>query len=132
MRRSAIILMLCYYITGTIVMPMGDFSCMLDVPKMYSECRLEDDDLNPVDFVFEHLLNLDDLEEHLKAAGTSQDKPHTPKYTHTITPVFSVCATPLVLQWKQPSPSRRESYPLLSHDFIPSGYFSAVFRPPVA
>ncbi len=44
---------------GIAFLPQGDFSVMPDLPKMYQHCKLtEDADLNLMDFVTDHLLDI--------------------------------------------------------------------------
>ena len=59
---------------------MGSFSILPDLPKMYSNCKAnEDKDMTPFDFVTDHLLNLDGILD--KHDNGDEQKPHTPIQT---------------------------------------------------
>ena len=55
---------------------MGDFSTVAHLPEMYAHCKeTEDPDLNILDFIGEHLMNLDGIfEPH--GESDDDDKPH--------------------------------------------------------
>ena len=41
---------------------MGDFSMLNELPEMYSHCKAtEDKDMTPLDFITDHLVNIDGL-----------------------------------------------------------------------
>ena len=54
---------------------MGDFSAIGDLPKMYEHCKVtEDKDMTPLDFVTDHLINIDSLFD--KHENGDEQKPH--------------------------------------------------------
>ena len=69
--------LLCYYLCGIICLPIGDFSTITDLPKMYSHCKLiEDKEMTPFDFITDHLINIDGLFD--KHENGDHQKPHNP------------------------------------------------------
>jgi hypothetical protein len=74
---------------GNLLLPQGDFAALAELPAMYHHCKTtEDPDLNVVDFVIEHLLNItenDNTDEH--------ELPHNPAPSHTVNPSFVYCIT---------------------------------------
>ena len=128
MRKATAIFFLVYYSLGTLLFPMGDMSYLKDLPQMYSHCAAEDPDINPCDFVFEHLLNI-----HDEADGDEEhDKPHQAIYSHapvqvaaTVNLRFKPIATSSPVFWYN-----KVSFPLIPGDGYRNGYLSGVFRPP--
>lgn len=121
--------MLVYFVTGTLLLPEGDFATLQDLPKMYAHCKAsEDHDLTIPDFIEEHLLMLDDL---MGEKPEPEDKPHQPlQFHHIYVPVclalrntFKVAELPVFNEVSRPV-YRDESYL--------ADYAGAVFRPPIA
>lgn len=80
LKKAATILLLSYYSFGIFCLPMGDFSRMAELPGMYQHCKEEDPDINILDFVGEHLMNLENIIDHFEH-DEEQDKneqPHQP------------------------------------------------------
>lgn len=77
MKNAGLTFIAIYYLLGNLLLPMGDFSAIVDLPAMYNHCKAtEDKDLGPLDFITDHLINIDGLfDDH--AHGDPQ-KPHTP------------------------------------------------------
>ena len=68
-------ILITFYSLGTIFFPMSDFSVIGNLTKMYDHCKAtEDKDMTPLDFVTDHLINVDSLFDKHKN-GDSQ-KPH--------------------------------------------------------
>ncbi len=118
-----------YYSLGTILFPLGDLSYAREIPEMYSQCALEDPDLNVLDFIFEHLANISDDHD-----GDSQEKPHQPTYQHIpvqasalFTPKIAipVALHPIV-------PTVEKNYPIGINVRLVSSCLTRVFRPPIA
>ena len=56
---------------------MGDFSMLNELPEMYSHCKAtEDKDMTPLDFITDHLVNIDGLFD--KHENGDKQKPHSP------------------------------------------------------
>jgi hypothetical protein len=75
-RPFCVLLWLCFLIS-TICAPGGDFSLLSQLPVLYEHCKsAEDPDMNLLDFITDHLLNIDGIfDKHLP--GDDQ-KPHQP------------------------------------------------------
>lgn len=71
------ILALLYYSAGSLLLPLADFSFIPELPEMYSHCKTtEDKDMDLMDFVTDHLMNIDGMfDKH--EAGDDQ-RPHKP------------------------------------------------------
>ena len=77
MQRIAALFLLGYFGLGSMILPLGDFRTLADIPKMYVHCQtVEDTDMNAWDFVKDHLLNWDSLFD--KHDNGDKQKPHTP------------------------------------------------------
>jgi hypothetical protein len=64
-----------FYSLGTIFLPMGDFSAIKDLPKMYEHCKAtEDADMTVIDFITDHLINIDGIFD--KHPNGDDQKPH--------------------------------------------------------
>ena len=64
------------------LLPMGDFSALTELPKTYQHCKTtEDPDMDIADFVFGHLLNLDENFEEQNDSD-EQELPHNPQPFH--------------------------------------------------
>jgi len=82
-KRFFLILTAIYFFAGSILLPQGDFAALTQLPDMYRNCQTtEDVDMGLVDFITEHLLNLDggiedknDIDDH--------ELPHNPVPFHT-------------------------------------------------
>jgi len=129
MKITASILLLIYYLSGTLLLPMGNFSAMLDLPEMYSHCKsTEDKDMTVVDFITDHLVNIDCiLDKHDKG---DEQKPHTPiPLNHTqIQVVFT--AQQFIVSLIKPCIIENE-YPVFIDNFYLSGYIPEIFHPPI-
>lgn len=110
---------------------MGDFSMLKNLPEMYKHCKTDEDkDMTPLDFVTDHLLNIDGLfDKHENGDG---QKPHTPMHLHHSTHI--VAFQPFVSFEFGDKTSHHLEPKLLStyfHNFTKSDYIFKVFRPPI-
>jgi hypothetical protein len=106
---------------------MGDLSYMNELPQMYHHCQNEDPDMDLGDFVFEHLLNINDGDECEKG-----ERPHQPVYHHS--PV-QVMAT---VQYYHIFPSKNFQnatvlpvYPIFKDTRALISFGATVFHPPI-
>ena len=109
---------------------MGDFSVLQDIPEMYRHCKAtEDKDMTPIDFITDHLVNIDGLFD--KHDNGDEQKPHEPNQTeHQWHPtVFFI--THFSFNIKQVIPVQLNPV-IPSDNFLPSDYISKIFRPPIA
>jgi len=130
MLRPIASLLLVYYACGALLLG-GNFSDLADLPTMYAHCKAtEDKDMTPLDFITDHLVNIDALfDSH--PAGDEQ-RPHSGKgQQHTGVQPYTPLSKPLL------SGTTMSLAPtVLLRGEVPDGYhfeFSAlVFRPPCA
>jgi hypothetical protein len=108
---------------------MGDFSVLQEIPEMYRHCKAtEDKDMTPIDFITDHLVNIDGLFD--KHDDGDEQKPHTPSQTQhhgqiqvTFIAYFSFSVTTF---------HTIEIKPVMQTvNFIQSDYISKIFRPPI-
>jgi hypothetical protein len=80
--------LISFFCFGTIFLPNGDFSVLKEMPEMYQNCKqTEDKDMTFVDFITDHLINIDGcFDNHDKG---DQQKPH--KYTFHSQVHFQIC-----------------------------------------
>jgi len=129
LKKAVNIFLLAFYSFATLCLPLGDFSVLLDIPEMYHHCKAtEDKDMTPLDFITDHLVNIDGLFD--KHESGDEQKPHTPNQTqhHGQTQVTFITYFSLSLAQFQPV-EKKTSIPLVN--FLPSGYISKFFRPPI-
>ena len=75
MKKAFHILLISYYLFGTFCLPLSNFALVSDLPQMYQHCKeTEDKDLTPIDFVTDHLINLDSFFD--KHTNGDDQKPH--------------------------------------------------------
>ena len=75
MNKLLSILFIYFYSVGTILLPLGDFYSVETLPKMYQHCKkTEDKDMTLIDFITDHLLNLDSIFD--KHTNGDNQKPH--------------------------------------------------------
>ena len=128
MQKLLGVILFSYFLSGTLLLPQGDFATLPDLPRMYAHCRdTEDHDLTIPDFIEEHLFVMDDLMGELPEP---EDKPHQPvEFHHVYLPV--TIAVRQNLKIEEPSlPLIRQNVPIVD-DFFLSDYPSSVFRPPI-
>ncbi|WP_418263326.1 hypothetical protein [Flavobacterium faecale] len=126
--------LLLYYSFGVICLPMGDFSTLVQLPDMYSHCKeTEDPNLTILDFVGEHLMNLDMIFE-AHESEEDDDKPH-----QTVTLVSLNQVTPLTqkitaFEFKNNTPFvscfEIEAIAFKNQNYLYNPNFS-IFRPPI-
>ncbi|MEI7596895.1 MAG: hypothetical protein WCK02_14185 [Bacteroidota bacterium] len=77
MLKTASAFLVIFYSIGVLVFPLGDFSVLKDLPQIYKHCKFhEDKDMSPVDFITDHLINIDYIfDKHSKG---DEQKPNTP------------------------------------------------------
>lgn len=121
-----------FYLLGTLILPMSDFSVIENLPKMYHHCKAtEDKDMTPLDFVTDHLINIDSLfDKHVKG---DEQKPHKNNdYTfHNSTIYFYQEINTIIFK----SIKLQISSTVLIPDYENSLYFHnpifSIFRPPI-
>ncbi len=127
--KTLTILLLFYFIAGTMFLPEGDFSTLPDMPGMYAHCKaVEDPDMDLPDFITEHLLQIDGLFGHdIPEPG---DKPHQPiQFHHQLVPIITA-ARQFNIELIQPAVVENQLTAQVNEVFL-SGYTTSVFRPPM-
>ena len=129
MKKVVNIFLLAFYSFGTFCLPMGDFSMLQDIPEMYRHCKAtEDKDMTAIDFVTDHLLNIDGIFD--KHEQGDEQKPHQPnpsqhqgQTTFSFVSFFSFSITNF---------HKVEAKPIIpTVFFLPSDYITKIFRPPI-
>lgn len=133
MKEAFVIFMLAYFALGNLILPMGDFSVLPDLPSMYTHCKAtEHHDMNPFDFITDHLVNIDGF---FDAHGNGDEqKPHHPFPFHHW-PVQNLYFPPLPdLQAIKYLPTYfEERIPFAPDDtWFGAEHLARVFRPPIS
>ena len=129
--KTLTILLLFYFIGGTMLLPEGDFSTLPDIPKMYADCKnLEDPDMDLHDFITEHLLGMDDVCGQ-NALPEPNEKPHQPVQFHHQFVQISFASKQLRIEFHQPFVAVRALFTQTS-ELCLAGHTVSVFRPPIA
>jgi hypothetical protein len=130
LKRAFGIFLLTFYTLGTFCLPMGDFAFLQEIPEMYSRCKAtEDKDISPLDFVTDHLLNIDGIFD--KHDHGDEQKPHQPFVSHhKLQSNFSfVCLW--IFTFEKPIKTQMKPIETIVL-FVPSDFISGIFRPPNA
>jgi hypothetical protein len=129
-RKAVSNFLLIFFSIASLCLPMGNLTMMQNIPEMYSHCKsTEDKDMGPLDFITDHLLNIDALfDNHDKG---DEQKPHKPIQLETHCQPFVFVISTIILSIEPFYPS------LIKHNFqyenyYKLGFLSEVFRPPIA
>jgi hypothetical protein len=103
---------------------------MQDLPEMYRHCKsTEDKDMTLIDFVTDHLVNIDGIfDQHDKG---DEQKPHESKPLEHQVQTNTLLISYLVFSIKITLANQIKSA-IPSNNFLPSDYVSEIFRPPIA
>lgn len=117
----------------------GGYMQFCNLEEQYQQCSREDHDITPLDFVFEHLLNLESIVnliegEHEYAGG---DSPHSPfSSKETAAPFFMIPpgAGPFVLNARDRDGllSDKVTYSLARDISFLSCFCTDILRPPIS
>jgi hypothetical protein len=128
--KTLTILLLCYFVGGTMLLPEGDFSTLPDLPKMYADCKnLEDPDMDLPDFITEHLLEVDGIFEQ-NTIPEPDEKPHQPVQFHHQFVQISFASRQFRVELHQPVITVRQLATQTAEVYL-AGYTVSVFRPPI-
>ena len=130
MIKAINIFLLAFYSFGILCLPMGDFSALQDLPEMYQHCQAtEHKDMTPLDFVTDHLINIDGLFD--KHSNGDEQKPHSPIQNRHISQILAF-QFPTAFNFKAANIFFEKKLHLFhSENFIKSEYISKIFRPPI-
>lgn len=112
------------------------WSHSFDLHKMYEQCSYEDPDINPLDFVLEHLLNLEDVFEHIEGESSEFEDgelPHQPYQVTQSATTFFVAIPQQHIEMALPFNEQSEAitYPIKGTGFYCCDFNSGIFRPPI-
>ena len=129
MQRLLGLMLFSYFLSGTLLLPQGDFAALPDLPRMYAHCKeTEDHDLDIPDFIEEHLLMMDDL---MREQPEPDDKPHQPVQFHHIYAPVTIAMRQNFKVTQPVLPQTGQQVPI-TNDVYLSDYPASVFRPPMA
>jgi hypothetical protein len=102
--KAIFILTAFYFLAGNILLPQGDFAALTELPDMYRHCQTtEDPDMDVIDFITGHLLNLDDGAED-KNDIDEHELPHNPLPFHSASsPTFYCINQHQIISFETPS-----------------------------
>ena len=132
MKSAFKIFILFYYSLGTLFLPLGDFSTLQDIPKMYQSCKEhEHHHMIPIDFITDYLINIDGLFDIYY--NDYQQKPHKDfhfTHRHSITIYFQEFRN---FEFKKPNffvknATTNSNYKKLIYIFNINHF---IFRPPI-
>jgi hypothetical protein len=133
MKKITSILLLFYYSFGILCLPMGDFSTLPDLPKMYQHCKAtEDVDMTLIDFVTDHLINIDSLFDNHD--NGDEQKPHkTVDFTlhHSVCQIFQEIKTIEFKNNTQFVSSNQIKISNYKNSLYSFKTISCIFRPPI-
>lgn len=112
----------------------GIWTHSFNLHKMYEQCSHEDPDIDPLDFVVEHLLNLEDILDYIEGEDDGYEEgeiPHQP-YQHTQLSTHSFVALPkTVIGIAISSPALNLiTHSTFKNDFYHYNFHADIFRPP--
>lgn len=125
------ILILTFYSFGTLILPLGDFSTLQDIPEMYKHCKAsEDRDMTVFDFVTDHLINIDGIFD--KHNNGDQQKPHSPNQSHHVPQVITFQTISFIsFVAKINYQTEKIVFAFRSDNSFSSEYITTIFRPPI-
>lgn len=118
----------CYFLAGSMILPLGDFSLMPDLPSMYqSYCKVTTETPDIIDFIGDYIWSGKDLLGHNKhdapAAGSLNFQHQASPSLYFSPIVFIICSKPKVCCAK----------PIVrSFLFQLTDYKSETLRPPIS
>jgi hypothetical protein len=129
LKKAVYIFLFAFYTFGTLCLPLGDFSLLGEIPEMYSHCKAtEDNDMTPIDFITDHLLNIDGIFD--KHNHGDEQKPHKPIQSH-----HPIQTTISFINYVDFSINKfycfEEKPSIHSMELILSDYITKIFRPPI-
>lgn len=107
-----------------------------DLKAEYAACSIEDHDITPLDFVFEHLLNLESIVNILEGEHdyTNGDHPHQPLEA-TSSVILIAVGVPQTFRYSFIEEhffiDDSLTYPLRRGDFYCSHFYTDILRPPI-
>jgi hypothetical protein len=124
------VLFACFFLAGSTLLPLGDFSLMRDIPSMYrSYCKVKAGRPDPVDFIGDYLLGGKDLLGH-NSHDTPAKSDNSLQFQHqaiSFMVVLFYSKLPVFLF------AKALDKPVVNHLLrLTTDYNSPLFRPPLA
>jgi len=134
LKKFASIGLVTFYLLGTLVLPLGDFSVVKGLPAAFQHCKAtENKDLNVFEFLAEHVCGIGQLieeTEHEFELDKDGDKPHAPiQFSFEQQQIICFYQQVKVLAIKPVSELLPVS--VLNDKVYISDYISKIFRPPI-
>jgi hypothetical protein len=130
-KRMITLWMACFFLMGSIFLPLGDFSLMRDIPAMYRNYSkiASPDELGVLDFIGDYLLHGKEFLGH-----NGHDKTQTPsnnvQFRHQANPLSIIFQTiPINVLFE---PELKKNYRPCSKITIPAEYPETIYRPPLS
>jgi len=123
--------MACWLLTGSIILPLGDFSLIRDIPAMYRNYTriTSPEELGILDFIGDYLLHGKDLLGH-NAKDKSETNSNAVQFLHQANPISFVVAglavTPIL------NPEYLQSNHPSNKVYQTSDYRDQLLRPPLS
>ena len=130
MLRITGIFCLIYFLIGTLILPLGNFASLPNLPEMYRHCvATEDKDMDAADFITDHLVNIDCIFD--KHEEGDEQKPHQASaFNNTLQQLF-VNLPQVNWQIQKPLIVQSQNISFVASVYH-SEYRSEVLRPPIA
>ena len=121
----------CLFLTGSIMLPMGDFSLMRDIPKMYENYSkiTSQEEMGVIDFIGDYLLYGKQIfghNEHDKIPAKGNEV----QFQHQASPLNIVFLHRTINL--SVAPVATLTHPIHSPIFYTGDYRNTLFRPPLA
>lgn len=133
-KKIGILIIAAYFLLGQMLLPNGDFAVLPNLPAMYAHCQAtEDKDLTIVDFITDHLINVDGVfDAH---DDGDEQKPHIPfSFTH-LTLGFSLISErfdpQIIRSTMLLNLGDKYSLPASKQCFYQGNYGASIFHPPI-
>jgi hypothetical protein len=112
-----------------LLQPMGNPASM-NFREMYQQCSIEDHDITPLDFVFEHLLNFECVINYFEGENEEEHQPF--QTIESSTPIAVTIPKPVCINFSQQSycPDRA-IYAVHNTGFRSSDFNADIFHPPI-
>jgi hypothetical protein len=134
-RKFFLFSILSFYLFGTFILPLGDFSVIKDLPSMFRHCKAtEDRDLDVFEFLAIHVSGMGQVIEGLLhfTPDEPSDKPHAPvQFTFQQQQIVAIVYQTKVPAVKPVSPVINFLCPT-DNNLYTSDYTLSILRPPIA
>lgn len=133
--RKIIVILMMFFLGAGLTQPTGHIQ-YFNLQEKYAQCSEEDHDITPLDFVFEHLLNLETIVNFLEGEleYESGDHPHEPfQASQSIAPMLIILPdlVQIDLVKNQPLFWVKTKHAILDRGIYLSCFKDDVFRPPI-